>query len=274
MAYTSGTAANYKDLLAVLATFAAANGWTILEQSTTRLYLRGEGSEGLDEIYAGVEAFENTSSGYYNWLLTGSWGYRSGRVLTAHPMNGGSRYAYLWNAPIPYWMVATPRRIMMVAKISTLYQIVHLGLGDPPATANQYPYPLIIGGCGSVAAQGYSITGTENSVFCANQGPNGLICRPGGDWDSIGPAACAAMNPSYENRANIITAPNGDYSLEQIYILDTTRTSIYAAIDGLFRVSGYNNTADNIVTVGSNNYLVFQDVYRTSIGDYFAMRLD
>lgn len=274
MAYTSGTAANYLDLLSTLSTFAAANGWTILEQSTTRLYLRGVGSEGLDEIYVGIEAFENTSSGYYNWQLTGSWGYRSGRALTAHPMNGGSRYAYFWNASIPYWMVATPRRIMVVAKISTLYQFVHLGLGDPTATANQYPYPLIIGGCGSVAAQNYSVTGVGNSLFCANQGSNGLICRPGGDWDAIGPAACAAMNPSYENRANIITALNGYYSLEQMYILDTTRTSIYAAIDGLFRVSGYNNTAENIVTVGSDNHLVFQDVYRTSIGDYFAMRLN
>jgi len=33
MAYTQGTAANYKDLLSVLATFAAANGWAILRQN-------------------------------------------------------------------------------------------------------------------------------------------------------------------------------------------------------------------------------------------------
>ena len=58
MAYTSGTAANYKDLLAVLATFAAANGWSILEQSATQVYLKGEGLAGLDEIYCGISAFD------------------------------------------------------------------------------------------------------------------------------------------------------------------------------------------------------------------------
>ena len=35
MAYTSGTAAHYKDLMSILATFAAANGWAILTQATT-----------------------------------------------------------------------------------------------------------------------------------------------------------------------------------------------------------------------------------------------
>lgn len=158
--------------------------------------------------------------------------------------------------------------------MSTLYQLIHLGFGDPPATINQYPYPLIIGGCGYVAAQAYSVVGGENSVFCANIGPCGLISRPGGDWDTIGPANCPAMNPSYENRANIIPALNGDYSLEQIYILDSSRRAIYAAVDGLFRVSGFGNAAENIITVGALNYLVFHDVYRTALGDYFALRLN
>ena len=77
MAYTSGTAANYKDLLSTLATFAAANGWTVLEQSETVLYLSGEGSAGLDEIHVSVQAFENTASDYYNWELAGAMAYRS-----------------------------------------------------------------------------------------------------------------------------------------------------------------------------------------------------
>ncbi len=274
MAYTSGTASNYKDLLAILATFAAANGWTILEQSETRLYLRGEGTAGLDEIYCGIETFEDTSSGYYNWKLVGSWGWRSGRALDAHPMTSGLRYVYLWNSAIPYWMVATPRRIIMVAKISTTYQVMYLGLGNPPATEAQYPYPLIIGGCGATANQSYSATGTGNSAFCANNGPNGLISRPGGDWDSIGPANCPAVSPLYEWRSSVITDLSGGYVADPVFIIDYNRTATYAALDGIFRVSGYNNSSENISTMAGINYLVFQDVYRVAYGDFFALRLN
>lgn len=280
MSYTSGTATNYKDLLAILATFAAANGWTILEQSAARIYLRGEGLAQTDEIYVGIEAFENTASGYYNWSLVGSWGWRNGRDIDKHPISSGKRYAYLWNTSIPYWMVATPRRIIAVAKISTTYQTIYLGFGLPVATASQYPYPLIIGGCGSTAAQAYSATGGGNSAFWANNGANGMISTPGGDWRQIGPPPdiyterCPALSAGYEQKGNILSGIGGAYKLDPIYIADNLRPSIYAALDGIYRISGHENSAENIVTVGSVNHMVVPDVYRSGNGDYCALRLN
>lgn len=279
MAYTSGTATNYKDLLAILATFAAANGWTILEQTTTLLYLRGEGAAGVDEIYVGIEAFENTSSGYYNWSLVGSWGWRSGRAIDKQPISSGKRYTYLWNSAIPYWMVASPRRIIVAAKITTTFQTIYLGFGNPPATDSQYPYPLIIGGCGSTAAQAYSATGTGNSAFWANNGLNGMISTPGGDWRQIGPVytgeeRCPAISIGYEQKANILSGIDSTYSLDPIYITDNLRPAVYAALDGIYRVSGHNNSAENIITVNSVNHLVVPDTYRSSTGDYCAVRLN
>lgn len=281
MAYTTGTATDYKTLLSALASFAAANGWTILEQSTTKLYLRGEGSAQTDEIYAGIEAFENTSLGYYNWRLVGSWGWRSERAVDKHPMSSGPVvYTYLWNSSIPYWMVATPRRIIMVAKISTVYQTVYLGFGNPPATDAQYPYPLVIGGCGSTAAQAYSATGNGNSAFWANNGVSGMLNTPGGEWSPIGPYyntttyRCMALSENYESREAILSGVGGAYALDQIYLADTLRSSIYVALDGIYRVSGHNNSAENIITVGAVNHLVIPDVYRSGYGDYCALRLN
>ena len=89
MAYTSGTAANYKDLLAILATFAAANGWTVLDQTAERLYLKGEGTAGTDEIYVGIQTYEDAANGRYNWELFGSLAYRAGRAYSAMPMSTG-----------------------------------------------------------------------------------------------------------------------------------------------------------------------------------------
>ncbi len=273
MAYTSGTASNYKELLAILATFAAANGWTILEQSETKLYLRGEGLGGLDEIYAGIGAFENSTAGYYNWQAVGSWGWRSGRALGSHPMSSLIRYLYLWNTAIPYWMVGHAGRIIVIAKVGAVFQMLYLGFGLPPATDAQYPYPLIVGACGTTSTALYSATGAGNSMFWANNGLNGVICRPGGDWDQIGPAYCPPKSVSSDIPSVLVKALDDSYLLEEIFITDSARTSIYAALDGVFRVSGFGNSAENLITVSGVNYLVVPDVYRSAIGDFCAVKL-
>lgn len=275
MAYTSGTAANYKDLLAVLATFAAANGWTILEQSDTQVYLKGEGLAGLDEIYCGISAFENTTAGYYNWQLTGSWGYRSGRTFLQHPGNGGSCYCYLWNNEIPYWMFATPRRIIVVAKISTYYQTIHLGLLNPPATDKQYPYPLMIGGCGATSTNLWSNTG--NSAFWAGNATSGIISTASGEWTTIATTATCGPYSNAWSLKNVLYPSIDDDTrlLDQVFMYDLgSRLAIYGDIDGLYRVSGYNNSAETIIPVDGVNYLVVPDCHRATVGDYCAIRMN
>ena len=288
MAYTSGTAANYLDLLAILRTMALANGWAELEWvDGKKLWLRGEGTEGLDEIYVGIEAYENTSADYYNWKLQGSWGWRSGRALDKQPKSSGedgnNPYAYFWQYAIPYWLVVTPRRIILVAKVSTVYQIVHLGLINPPATPEQYPYPLLIGGCNNTAVQRWSSTNSQ--MFWA--GLNAArLSMPGGIWMQEiaqstlieGFKCVSLLNPQI---ANIMPGLDGSYLLEPIMVVDNSQgganggtNSIFGEVDGLFRISGQGNAAESIVSVGGINYLVVQDVFRTNRGDYCALRLN
>lgn len=287
MAYTSGTAANYKDLLAIMATFAAgAAGATILEQTTNRLFFRLPGLAGTDEIFCGVETYEDTSNGYYNWELFGSVGWRSGREPHAQPLSSGDDqvFSYFWNSAIPYWMVATPRRIIVVAKVGTTYQSVHLGLGNPIGTDAQFPYPLLIGGCGYAKAQAYSATTSNNSAFWAGltaSTGNGRARLPGGTWGSLTTAAATASIPSLlavsesqSQLANILNSITGEYLPEQVYIVDSTTSDVYMEIDGLFRISGYQQTAENIVTIDGVNHMVFPNVYRGGNDAYCALRLN
>jgi hypothetical protein len=279
MAYTSGIATDYKDLLSILATFAAANGWTILYQTATNVCLRGEGSAALDEIYVNINAFESTGT-YWNWGLNGSMAYRSGRAWNAHPRSSGSgkAYIYLWNSNTPYWMFATPRRLMVVAKVSTVYQLAHLGLLVPPATEAQYPYPMLIAGCGNGSTTVWSTTGTGNSIFANGQSSAGRVMVPGGEWVDLGTIAGTVQPASATSaqKSNILTAPDGSYLIEQIWMVDTTTTrpTILGQVDGLFRVSGYLNAAENLITIGGVNYLVVPDVYRSGYGDFLAVRMN
>jgi hypothetical protein len=286
MAFTSGTASNYKDLLAIMTTFAAANGWSILEQTTNRVYLKGTGLAGTDEIFCGVETYEDTSNGYYNWELFGSVSWRSGREPHMHPLSSGDDkvFTYFWNAAIPYWMVANPRRIIVVAKVGTTYQFVHLGLGLPVGTDAQYPYPLLIGGCGTTKAQAYSVGNANIGAFWG-AGYSGACCGrlrlPGGVWGSIGTTQSSALNPTLKSVcenfiqiANILNAPTGEYKPEQVYVVDLAAVNTYIGIDGIFRVSGYQQTAENIITVDGVNYMAFPDIYRVGNGDFCALRLN
>lgn len=286
MAYTSGTAANYKDLLAILATFAAANGWVILEQSETKLYLKGTGLAGLDEIYCGVETYEDAPNNRYNWQMVGSWGYRAGRALSKHPRSSnflGTDFvvAHLWNAAIPYWMVCTPRRIIVVAKVGATYQHIHLGLLTVPATDAQYPYPLLIGGGSNSFVVNYSAA--LNAYWSTTARATASFCcqLAGGAWGVASSSPATDIRPSLNathfheaSRLITLTGLDGAYLLEPVCIATYSSRLIIGFVEGLFRVTGYNNTAENIITVDGVNYMVFPDGSKSGYGDYCAMRLN
>ena len=279
MAYTSGTATDYKNLLSILATFAAANGWAILEQSETKLFLCGEGISGLDEIYCGVSTYEDSGNSYYNWELHSSWSYRSGRDFSAMPISSGDdkAFVYLWNSSISYWITASAKEIILVANVGTVYQHMHLGFPTPPATAEQYPYPLLIAGCGSTKARSYS--NTSNAAYwnaAVYSGVAGMLCRPGGIWSTvsaIGTDTSCIVSASQSMLVNIITSPGGEYLLEPFVVINGTNPDNYGTIDGLYRISGYNNTAENTITIDGVNYMCFPDCHRSGYADYCALRL-
>ena len=274
MAYTSGTATDYKNLMALLATFASSNGWTILEQTSILLAMKGIGLSGLDEIYCSIECVELTDF-YYNWRIAGSWSWRTGRGITLQPRTSGLKYAYLWNSNIPYWFFVNARRIYVIAKITTTYQHIHLGLLNPTGTEAQNPYPLLIGACGSVETNTYSATDSNNSAFWANNNIMGRLSIPGGDWMNLySTTGCMATSLNYESRNNIMQDIDGNYILEEIYLCDYAKTTTYGMLDGIYRVSGSGNASESIIDVSGINYFVAANTYRTSPGDYIAVRMN
>lgn len=286
MAYTTGTAANYKDLLAALVTFAAANGWAILEQSATAVFLKGSGLSGLDEIYVGIETFENPTSGIYNWNLTGAWGYRAGRAYNKMPHNSNAAgtdlvVGYFWNASMPYWMVADARRVILCAKVGTTYQMVHFGFLQVPGTDAQYPYPLFLGGAGRSNTINYTSASIGN--FWSPYGNNYCKARlhtTSGAWGILDQTTPTHIRPTMVNMSlfapddgNTLTALDGTFLIEPIYLVGYQDAVIFGMIDGLFRVTGYNNNSENIITVDGTNYIVFQDGGRSTTTDFCCMRM-
>lgn len=281
MAYETGTASNYRDLLDKLRLFLTTNAslvadgqeWTqmrwVTTSNTQELILKGPGLAGLDEIYVGISSDENTSSDWFNWHMNGYGGFDNAQTFFTQP--GSFSYLVsqlyclnLWNSSTPYWFVANGRRFIVVARVNTYYFIAYMGLGVPYATPEQYPYPnILLGNAQSYYNSRWSAVPNGRSVAVFR----GAVWQYASKWPS-----------SFQLR------PTEDpvYQLLPIVLYDTMNLStaqsrylgkIYCELDGVFACSGYNNVSENLIQIGGVDYLVVQDGSSTGISDYWAVRL-
>lgn len=290
-------ATDYADLLDKLKTFALANGWTELEDTSDKLVLQGEGS-GSDEIIVAIQKYANVGGDSYGWRLNGYAAYQSGYDFLSQPgaiqpVNGyGAASMPLWNSTIPYWFIVSGRRIIVVAKVSTTYQACYLGFYLPFASPNQYPYPLCVGGSRvdfSSSSARYSLTGGQSSNFWtalnSAGGTGSLFTRlPGGAWCnhvnvSAANGVTTGMYPyNMPDVSQFRQALDGSPVLTPIEIQSYIGTpSLYTnrlgELDGVFHVSGFNVSAEDVVTIDGDDYLVVPNVYRSTEVDYAAIKL-
>jgi hypothetical protein len=302
------TATDYLDLLNRLVAFAtglAANPWVVMRNTlggtiaapTGEVILKGVGSAGTDQIFVGIQPFANSTADYYNWRLAGFTGFDNSLAWSAQPGVMQNVFLTLWNAPIPYTFVGNGRRLIVIAKISTFQMIAYLGFINQYASPAQYPYPLAIGGnlaegqepAGNSTAWRWSVPDNTNHNFPHSNSVNTFgvpantyqlrLRSPAGVWLALR----AADNGSYGD-FNIWPFSGGMGNLQQnlgptaqspilpLILYDTT-PEVYGEFDGVAATSGQNIGAEDLLTVGTDNWFVVQDVFRTTRDRYSCVRL-
>lgn len=185
MAYEIGTASGYTDLLERLKDFLtdpdriigdhpdmtelvaindgvasgeSSQAWTELLFDDDRdssgdgeiedCYLMGPGTSGTDEIYVWMDTYHSDEHDYFNWRLAGMTGYASGQDISLQPgvTQGRLPRMLLWQNPIDYWFLGNGRRFVVIAKVSSVYEMCYGGFCLPYGLPTQFPYPLCIGG--------------------------------------------------------------------------------------------------------------------------------
>jgi len=205
MAYETGTATDYLDLLDKLVTFMVANGWVSNRYETTGDYeflAKGTGLAGTDNIYVGITTYSDEDLDYYNWRLQGALGYDASKTFDLQPgaipapTIGRTPVIHLWNSNIPYWFIVNSRRAIVVAKVSTVYQIMYIGYILPYLPPSMMPYPLAIVGT-SVGA-------------CA-----GMTTYTGERWSQATPShSLGVLDPVCDllgATSDIVAQPNGNF---------------------------------------------------------------
>jgi hypothetical protein len=268
---------------------------------------KAPGNDAASSIYAGILRFTDVGADYDNWRLGGFTGFDSGQAFASQPGALTRPVVPLLRVgSMPYWFVANGRRVVMIAKISTVYEAMYLGFFNTYANPNQHAYPLIVGGSMSWTNEPasnsvnwrWSYTGTEHRAFGIGstsistdyntyplrmRRPDGIFqgfCSQRSSSTSVG-----YLFPYGYDFSNTMANLDGGYSLLPIVLhSDDGAPGVYPGItvsnpqqwgelDGVLAVTGHGNAAENTVTIGRTKYPVVQNVNRTTKTDYFAVKL-
>jgi hypothetical protein len=288
-------------------TFSTTPPWTSKRRvSGTEMIWQAPGNGGLNQILVGAIIFSNTTADYYNWRMGGFTAFDSSLAfINQAGYIGGAGQAHsspiltLWNQPMTYWFVANGRRVIIVAKVSSVYVIGYLGFLQSYVSPNVFPYPLCVGGnlcfvstepAATSVNFRWSYTGAEMQNPSHNT-PNNTsqenssqmqLRLASGVWhsfvhaeDGSNTTPCGRVWPYINLWTNWAKNLDGGYSMLPIVLGDSAPVTpnIWGEIDGLEAISGVSNGSENTVTIGNSIYLVVQNVFRNTQMDFAAVKL-
>lgn len=310
MAWETGSATDYDDLLDKLITFlttdtglvAAGQNWTVLKDeepvSDRYVYLLGPGLAGVDEIHVNLRRFYAASSGAYNWELRGATSYDGGVDYDAQPGTSDKSFLCLSNGTMTYWFFANGRRFMIIAKIGTVFISGYCGFILPYALPSEYPYPLFIGGTSDDETMLYTQSGLATSAFWkggyvvpTSGVTTGVKLRtPGGFWMPFNQSLISGFggddsgkiwpywskltyNNDDDGIGNLTKNLDGSYTLLPIILYTHTYTvrAIFGELDGIFHVPGQDLNSEDTITISADVYLCFQNAEDVQRNDFAAI---
>lgn len=310
MAFTTGTATNYHDLMDKLRIYAVAQGWTQLRwtapgsiTANAELWLRGPGAGADRQVFVGFRSENNVTNGQYGWVMRAAIAFDSGQAFDAQPDVSPAVYFNTWQNSIDYWFYINDRRIIVVAKVSTTYVSMYAGFFLPFALPTEFNQPVcVIGNYSTLAI--YNLNNSGNRMF-SDCGTNAgqLRTRAVAGWKGIsnnantnntavqasqaGPSGQAVIWPNrsvtadggtssidWNQRngfAKIRPNANNQYPLMQCHLIDIGNGEWLGALDGVYASPGFNRSTEQVVTNGGRSFRHFQNMFRSTGRDFVVI---
>lgn len=276
----------------------------------TDCVLSGPGLAGTESIMVGLSLVADVPEDSYYIAARGMTGWLPEGIGIGDHINRSSLVGmYVDSNPMTYWFVANGRRFVAVVKISTVFEAMYGGLFLPYSTPTQYPYPLFIGGSRgdvvlsppnwrSVLSDHTHFISPSTGTF-PNRDSQAWMLDPAGQWirgynsgnDLGSPKIGIAPEQFFDGmlvsklgtgsnygydyvRQRTTQGYGGSYMLTPVTLVQQTPTDqTFGVLQGIYRVPGILNAAENIITVGGVDHLVVQNCFRAGTGDYWALAL-
>lgn len=303
MAYTTGEATNHLNLLEIVRDYLVDEvNWTQVGGQTGGVSagdfvsLRGPGLGGDDQIYLSLSAYSNAPAAHYALGLRGHTAYNTSVPSPDPPgLNSPWTYLPLVNATIRYWIVASGRRFILVAKSNNRYDVFYGGFLLPEHLPGDWPYPMLIGGSSTTYRQS-SDDAVQHSNFWRAPG-TGFVFTPEQLWRPIENVQTTSnvndgveaptesgrlMTPDWKTNVGyrrltrtIDGAPWMTRGRLAQYATDElSARNFLGHFDGVFFTPSTGAVIESTIEHEGVDHLVVSNVYRNSVGQVAAIRLE
>lgn len=254
-----------------------------IDTVTAEYYWKAPGLSGSEAIYLNTRAYYNTTNDYYNIELRGAQGYQSTANFVSQPGISPASYVLLWNQSMPYWFIANGQRVIVFAKVSTVYESLYMGKFLPYGTPSQYPYPVLIGG--TCDGMDYRFSDTSYHHLSFWDPTNLQLCYIDNTWITVQNWGNSGQQPQVNNVWPWVYGGssrmtwgsqllNGGYGIFPARIeSNSPANNIFGELDGVGFVTGNSNSSESTINDGTNTWTVFQNVFRTAADNYVAIKM-
>ena len=266
---------------------------------------RGPGLDGTKQIHVGCETYGSSDADTWNLGFSGFRAWDPSRSISGQPNGTTSRFLSLVNSPIGYWIVANGQRFIVVTKAAGVYQVAYCGFGLPYEPPSVHAYPEIIGASSAIRATRYgsqspyfqhpmdpgdnasSATAglvafypdaqwrshSNRSTYSSSTGTEGVFAQNWGQPGHVWPAALSRdsdARPAFVRENLDATRP----LLPGVISFNSDPSHTWGEFDGYYWTTGFGAVAEAIIREAGFDHLVVNNIFRTGVQHYAAVRLD
>lgn len=252
------------------------------------LIWHGQGN-GNEAFHAGIAPIATPASQIWNWVLRAYTGFSSSESWDTNLNASPETFTALWNNDSVYWFVVNSRRIAAVWVVSTTLHSMYQGAILAYASPAEWPFPMAsIGEKDDEEAWNSTAAQFTQGIITPSVN-NGHLRDTAGAWLVFNDIAGSISNFPFSAQSTAGAPrgwwdahenfPNGDDQLVPITLLEPAAINTpltgntHGVLDGCFAVTGFNLTAQTILTINSVEYLVVNDIFRNNRDDFWALEL-
>jgi hypothetical protein len=259
-------------------------------QARAEVVFMAPGNDGAAQIYIGLEVYEDAAAAArgFNFYQFRVFGDTS--AVRSQASNSGLRNVPLTDNNFDWAAAANGRRIAFVARIGSVDVPCYQGLGKPYELPSVHPYPAVNAGT-SDTEFGVATSTSPNFRGFSSPGRFGMVVRypdnvwrvhanrflsggsESGDTSTPGKVYPTALAPS-GRQPRFRESLDGSRPLYELVLLSTSPVHSWGELDGCYWTPGFNLIAGQTINYDGYQHTVFQNCFRVSDADFFALRQD
>lgn len=259
--------------------------------------LQNTGNSGLEQVMVGIREWEYPAQNAAGWDLSGYLWHNDGMWWRENIAEQGTYrdgYSSSWehwhelpmmpliDANMTYWFFSNRQRIIVVAKVQSNYESIYLGFGNRYGSPSRYPYPLIIKGSMYGDVNYSSTSASHRGIFrntFSSAGHPLMTVDPGSEWRHVvgGSLYVTGMKmvPGDNWSADGTIGPGLDDAIfsQPCSLVYDNNFTVYMDLDGVLHLASTGILSEDTMKDPDNllEYLIFQDVHRTTYSSFFAV---